>query len=103
MQPKTDFHRLENTSRSCTARGRSKRAGRPPERFGDLKEPKSAIRLFPHIGVIRELFDSIREGRPPKFGCAESRAAVKLCEACLLSARTNQVVQYPLKSRPQRS
>ncbi|MFN6105412.1 MAG: Gfo/Idh/MocA family protein [Planctomycetaceae bacterium] len=68
-----------------------------PERFDYLKEPKSPIRLFPHIGVVHEFVDSIREGRPPKVGGAEGRAAVELCEACLLSARTNQVVRLPLK------
>jgi predicted dehydrogenase len=47
--------------------------------------------------VVREFVDSIREGRPPKVGGAEGRAAVELCEACLLSARTNQVVRLPLK------
>jgi predicted dehydrogenase len=68
-----------------------------PERFDYLNEPKSPIRLFPHIGVVHEFVDSIREGRPPKVGGAEGRAAVELCEACLLSARTNQVVRLPLK------
>ncbi len=69
-----------------------------PERFDYLKEPKSPIRLFPHIGVIREFVDSIREQRPPRVGGPEGRAAVELCEACLISARTNQVVHLPLKT-----
>ncbi len=67
-----------------------------PERFDYLKEPKSPIRLFPHIGVIQEFIDSIREQRPPKVGGAEGRAAVELCEACLISARTGQAVMLPL-------
>ena len=67
-----------------------------PERFDYLKEPKSPIRLFPHIGVIQEFIDSIREQRPPKVGGAEGRAAVELCEACLISARTGQAVTLPL-------
>lgn len=67
-----------------------------PERFDYLKEPKSPIRLFPHIGVIQEFIDSIREGRPPKVGGAEGRAAVELCEACLVSARTGEAVTLPL-------
>jgi predicted dehydrogenase len=69
-----------------------------PERFDYLKEPKSPIRLFPHIGVIQEFINSIREGRPPKVGGAEGRAAVELCEACLISARTGEAVTLPLSS-----
>lgn len=67
-----------------------------PERFDYLKEPKSPIRLYPHIGVIQEFIDSIREERPPKVGGAEGRAAVELCEACLISARTGEAVSLPL-------
>lgn len=67
-----------------------------PERFDYLKEPKSPIRLYPHIGVVQEFVDSIRERRPPKIGGAEGRAAVEICEACLLSAKTGQVVKLPL-------
>ncbi len=69
-----------------------------PERFDYLKEPKSPIRLFPHIGVIQEFVDSILEHRAPSVGGAEGRAAVELCEACLISARTGQVVALPLVS-----
>jgi predicted dehydrogenase len=67
-----------------------------PERFDYLKEPKSPIRLFPHIGVIQEFIDSIREQRPPRIGGAEGRAAVEMCEACLISAKTGQAVSLPL-------
>lgn len=67
-----------------------------PERFDYLKEPKSPIRLFPHIGVIQEFVDSIHEQRPPKVGGEAGRAAVELCEACLISARTGQAVSLPL-------
>jgi predicted dehydrogenase len=67
-----------------------------PERFDYLKEPKSPVRLFPHIGVIQEFVDSIREQRAPKVGGAEGRAAVEMCEACLISARTHKPVTLPL-------
>ena len=67
-----------------------------PERFDYLKEPKSPIRLFPHIGVMQEFVDSIHEHRPPKIGGAEGRAAVEICEACLVSARTGAAVRLPL-------
>lgn len=69
-----------------------------PERFDYLKEPKSPIRLFPHIGVIQEFVDSIREQRPPKVGGAEGRAAVEMCEACLKSARTGEAVRIGAES-----
>lgn len=68
-----------------------------PERFDYLKEPKSPIRLYPHIGVIQEFVDSIRERRPPKVGGAEGRAAVEMCEACLASSKLGQAVTLPLK------
>jgi UDP-N-acetyl-2-amino-2-deoxyglucuronate dehydrogenase len=67
-----------------------------PERFDYLKEPKSPIRLFPHIGVIQEFIDSIRQRRSPLVGGAEGRAAVEICEACLISARTGEAVSLPL-------
>ena len=67
-----------------------------PERFDYLKEPKSPIRLFPHIGVIQEFVDSIHEQRPPRVGGADGRAAVEICEACLISSRTGTVVNLPL-------
>jgi UDP-N-acetyl-2-amino-2-deoxyglucuronate dehydrogenase len=68
-----------------------------PERFDYLKEPKSPIRLYPHLGVIQEFVDSIREHRPPKVGGAEGRAAVEMCEACLISSKQGQAVTLPLK------
>ena len=67
-----------------------------PERFDYLKEPKSPIRLFPHAGVIQDFVDSIREQRPPHVGGAEGRKAVEICEACLRSAQSGQVVSLPL-------
>jgi len=67
-----------------------------PERFDYLKEPKSPIRLFPHIGVIQEFVNSIHEGRSPKVDGSVGRAAVEICEACLVSARTGQAVTLPL-------
>lgn len=67
-----------------------------PAKFDYLKEPKSPIRLAPHIGVVREFVESIREGRPPRVGGAEGRAAVEICQACLVSARERRVVDLPL-------
>ncbi|ODT98037.1 MAG: hypothetical protein ABS79_06545 [Planctomycetes bacterium SCN 63-9] len=67
-----------------------------PERFDYLKEPKSPIRLYPHIGVMQEFVDSIVEKRPPRVGGVEGRAAVEICEACLLSSKTGEAVSLPL-------
>lgn len=70
-----------------------------PERFDYLKEPKSPIRLYPHIGVIQGFIDSILEKRPPAVGGFEGRAAVEICEACLISARTGEAVSLPLRGQ----
>ncbi len=78
--------------------GKGEKWGRvfTPEKFDYLKEPKSPIRLEPHIGVIQDFVNSIREERRPTIGAAEGRAAVEICEACLISARTGQAVDLPL-------
>lgn len=68
-----------------------------PEKFDYLKEPKSPIRLEPHANVLQEFVNSIHEKRAPTIGGAEGRAAVEICEACLISARTGQAVDLPLK------
>ena len=87
---------LENFEHLDVGRGDKWERIYTPERFDYLKEPKSPIRLYPHIGVIQEFINSIREQRPPKVGGIEGRAAVELCEACLISARTGQAVTLPL-------
>lgn len=69
-----------------------------PEKFDYLKEPKSPIRLEPHARVLQGFVDSIREHRPPTVGGAQGRAAVEICEACLISARIGQAVELPLHS-----
>jgi predicted dehydrogenase len=69
-----------------------------PEKFDYLKEPKSPVRLHPHVGVVHEFATSIRENRPPAVGGADGRAAVEMCEACLLSARTREQVELPLQA-----
>jgi predicted dehydrogenase len=87
---------LENFEYLDFGRGEKWERVYTPERFNYLKEPKSPIRLYPHIGVIQEFIDSIREARQPKVGGAEGRAAVELCEACLLSAKSGEAVSLPL-------
>jgi UDP-N-acetyl-2-amino-2-deoxyglucuronate dehydrogenase len=63
-----------------------------PPRFDYVREPKSPIRLEPHIGVVQEFVNSILEDRQPGVTGADGRAAVEICEACLISARTGRAV-----------
>jgi UDP-N-acetyl-2-amino-2-deoxyglucuronate dehydrogenase len=58
----------------------------------DLKSP---VRLFHHNAVIQDFVDCIREERPPTIGGSEGRAAVEICEACIISARTGMPVTIP--------
>jgi predicted dehydrogenase len=67
-----------------------------PPRFDYLREPKSPIRLEPHIGVVQEFVSSLLEGREPGVTGADGRAAVEICEACLIAARCGQPVDLPL-------
>lgn len=89
---------LENFEYLDLGRGEQWERVETPERFDYLKEPKSPIRLFPHRGVIQDFIDCIREQRDPVVGGAEGRAAVEICEACLISARTGKAVDLPLTS-----
>jgi myo-inositol 2-dehydrogenase/D-chiro-inositol 1-dehydrogenase len=66
-----------------------------PPRFDYVREPKSPIRLEPHIGVVQEFVSSIREDRRPGVTGEDGRAAVEICEACLISARTGRTVEIP--------
>lgn len=67
-----------------------------PQRFDYVREPKSPIRLEPHIGVVQEFVNSILEDRQPGVPGEAGRSAVEVCEACLISARTGQAVDIPL-------
>jgi predicted dehydrogenase len=68
-----------------------------PQRFDYTNEPKSPIRLEPHIGVVQAFVDSIIADRAPSVTGEDGRAAVEICEACLVSARSGQVVDLPLR------
>jgi UDP-N-acetyl-2-amino-2-deoxyglucuronate dehydrogenase len=63
-----------------------------PARFDYTNEPKSPIRLVPHIRVVQEFVNSILEDRQPGVPGEAGRAAVAICEACLISARSAQAV-----------
>ena len=66
-----------------------------PQRFDYVREPKSPIRLEPHIGVVQEFVSSILEDRQPGVTGEDGRAAVEICEACLISAHTGRAVDLP--------
>ena len=87
---------LENFEYLDVGRGESWERIETPERFDYLKEPKSPVRLFPHRNVIQQFVDAIREQRPPAVTGRDGRAAVEICEACLVSVRTGQAVSLPL-------
>jgi predicted dehydrogenase len=63
-----------------------------PARFDYTNDPKSALRLVPHIRVVQEFVNSILEDRRPGVPGETGRAAVAICEACLVSARSAQAV-----------
>ena len=63
-----------------------------PARFDYTNEPKSPIRLVPHTRVVQEFVNSILEDRQPGVPGEAGRAAVAICEACLVSARSAQAV-----------
>jgi predicted dehydrogenase len=67
-----------------------------PKRFDYMKEPKSPIRLVPHIGVVSNFVDALRNDSSEFVTAADGRAALAMCEACLVSARTGRAVDLPL-------
>jgi len=52
----------------------------------------SPQRLESHIGVVQGFVDAILADTPPPVSGLGGRAAVMLCEACLRSAASGQVV-----------
>lgn len=70
-----------------------------PEKFDWANDPKNPVRLEPHTRVVQGFIDSLHENRPPRIGGQEGRAAIEICEACLISARTGKAVELPLASQ----
>ena len=68
----------------------------PPIDF--VNDPNSPIRLEAHAAMMQEFLDSLLENRAPAAPGEDGRAAVELCEACIVSARTGQVVYLPLNA-----
>jgi len=66
------------------------------EKADFLHDLKSPVRLFHHNVVIQDFVDCIRRGEPPTVGGLDGRAAVEICEACLISSRTGMPVTIPI-------
>ncbi len=64
-----------------------------PPRFDYMADPTSPQRLEPHIGVVQGFVDALLTNSPPPVTGMDGRAAVAICEACLRSAASGQVVQ----------
>jgi predicted dehydrogenase len=58
-----------------------------------LGQPNSPIRLEAHAAVTQEFVNSLLEERKPAVTGEDGRAAVAMCEACVASMRTGQVVE----------
>lgn len=61
----------------------------PTINWRDVHNP---VRLAPHAAITQEFVSSILEERQPAIPGEEGRAAVAMCEACVVSARTGSVV-----------
>jgi predicted dehydrogenase len=62
----------------------------------DPLDPFDPIRLESFTAQMQAFIDCIRDGVPPLVTGADGRAAVELCQAALLSARSGQTVMLPL-------
>ena len=67
-----------------------------PEKFDWANDPKNPVRLEPHTRVIQGFIDDLQAERPIRVGGVDGRAAIEICEACLLSAKTGEAVSLPL-------
>ena len=63
----------------------------------DPFNPLDPVRLESFTAQNQAFIDAVREGRPPEVSGADGRAAVELCQAALLSARSGQPVDLPLQ------
>ena len=64
----------------------------------DPLDPMDPVRLESYTAQNQAFIDSIREGHPPPVSGADGRAAVELCQACLLSARAGRPVALPFQN-----
>lgn len=66
----------------------------------DPLDPLDPTRLGSFTGQVQAFIDCIRDGQPPLVTGADGRAAVELCQAALLSARTGEAIRLPLRGEP---
>ncbi len=62
----------------------------------DPLDPMDPVRLESYTAQNQAFIDSILEGQPPPVSGEDGRAAVELCQASLLSARSGQAITLPL-------
>lgn len=62
----------------------------------DSLDPLDPVRLEAYAAQNQAFIDSVLSDQPPPVTGADGRAAVELCEACMQSSRTGQVVDLPL-------
>lgn len=67
-------------------------------KFDYVNDPNSPVRLAAHASMLQEFISSLLEKREPEVTGADGRAAVEICEACMISARTGQAVSLPLEA-----
>lgn len=63
----------------------------------DPFNPLDPVRLESFAAQNQAFIDALRSGQTPAVTGADGRAAVELCQAALLSARTRQPVDLPLR------
>ena len=59
-------------------------------------DPLDPVRLEAYAAQNQAFIDSVISDEPPPVTGEDGRAAVELCQACMQSARTGQVVELPL-------
>jgi predicted dehydrogenase len=62
----------------------------------DPLDPMDPVRLGSYTAQNQAFIDCVLEGHPPPVTGWDGRAAVELCQASLMSARTGKVIELPL-------
>ena len=63
--------------------------------FDVWRDVKAPERLAPHVGVVQQFIDSIREKRRPQVTGEDGRAAIEICQGCRISAASKGLVTFP--------
>ena len=84
------------SSLDVNTRGEWERVWRQPA-FDPLN-PMDPIRLESFVAQNEAFVECILGDQPPPVTGADGRAAVELCQACILSARSGQAIDLPLRA-----